>query len=98
MQPEARKGIVHHLLYNLGRVTTYTILGAMAGLSGSFLLLAASIEQFQRAIMIIAGISIILMGLSTAEWLSIPQKKSCNPGSSLMQKILVLFKAPRSAR
>ena len=94
---ETRKGIVHHLLYNLGRVTTYTILGAMAGLSGSFLLLAASIEQFQRAIMIIAGLSIILMGLSTAEWLPLPPpKKGCNSGNLLMQKIMKLFKAPRS--
>ena len=94
---ETRKGLLHHLLYNLGRVTTYTILGGIVGLSGSFLVLAASIEQLQRAIMIIAGISIILMGLSTAEWLPLPSStKSCNPGSSLMQKIMKLFKAPRS--
>ena len=94
---ETRKGILHLLLYNLGRVTTYTILGAMVGLSGSFLVLAASIEQLQRTIMIIAGLSIILMGLSTAEWLPLPPpKKGCNPGSSLMQKIMALFKAPRS--
>ncbi len=94
---ETRKGILHILLYNLGRVTTYTILGAMVGLSGSFLVLAASIEQLQRAIMIIAGLSIILMGLSTAEWLPLPSStKSCNPGNSLIQKIMALFKAPRS--
>ncbi len=93
---ETRQGLLHHLLYNLGRVTTYTILGGIVGFSGSFLVLTASIELYQRAIMIIAGISIILMGLSTAEWLPVPQKNSCNPGSSLMQKILVLFKAPRS--
>ena len=47
---ETRKGILHILLYNLGRVTTYTILGAMVGLSGSFLVLTTSIEQLQRAI------------------------------------------------
>ena len=94
---ETRKGVLHHLLYNLGRITTYTILGALVGLSGSFLILAASIEQLQRAIMIIAGLSIILMGLSTAELLPLPpSKKGCNPGSSLMQKIMKLFKAPRS--
>ena len=94
---ETRKGVLHHLLYSLGRITTYTILGALVGLSGSFLILAASIEQLQRAIMIIAGLSIILMGLSTAELLPLPpSKKGCNPGSSLMQKIMKLFKAPRS--
>ena len=94
---ETRQGILHHLLYNLGRVTTYTILGAIVGLSGSFLVLAASIEQLQRAIMIIAGLSNILMGLSTAELLPLTsQTRRCNPGSSLMQKIMKLFKAPRS--
>jgi sulfite exporter TauE/SafE len=94
---ETRKGILHLLLYNLGRITTYTILGAMVGLSGSFLVLTASIEHLQKAIMIIAGLSIILMGLSTAEWLPLPSStKNCKPGSSLMQKIMALFKAPRS--
>ncbi len=93
---ETRQGLRHHILYNLGRVTTYTILGGAAGLSGSFLVLAASIEQLQHTIMIIAGLSIILMGLSTAEWLPLPQKNSCNPGSSVMQKIMALFKVPRS--
>ncbi|NHQ60157.1 sulfite exporter TauE/SafE family protein [Chlorobium sp. BLA1] len=94
---ETRKGLLHLLLYNLGRVTTYTILGGIVGLSGSFLLLAASIEALQRTIMIIAGLTIILMGLSTAEWLPLPVKSSgCSSGGSVMQKIMSLFKAPRS--
>jgi DNA-directed RNA polymerase specialized sigma subunit len=37
--------VLHHLLYNLGRITTYTILGAIVGLSGSFLVLATAIEN-----------------------------------------------------
>ena len=94
---ETRKGVLHLLLYNLGRVTTYTILGAVVGLSGSFLLLAASIEPLQRVIMILAGLSIILMGLSTAEWLPMPQwGNRCTPGGSAIQKVMDLFKAPRS--
>ena len=94
---ETRQGVLHHLLYNLGRITTYTILGAIVGLSGSFLVLATSIEQLQRTIMIIAGVSIILMGLSTAEWLPLPKQfTSCSTGVSVIQRILVLFKAPRS--
>ena len=77
---ETRQGVLHHLLYNLGRITTYTILGALVGLSGSFLVLTASIEQLQRTIMIIAGLSIILMGLSTAEWLPRSSStRSCTP-------------------
>jgi hypothetical protein len=94
---ETRKGMLHLLLYNLGRVTTYTILGAVVGLTGSFLLLAASIEPLQRAIMIIAGLSIILMGLSTAVWLPLPAKsRGCSPGGKVIQKIMTLFKNSRS--
>jgi len=94
---ETRKGALHHLLYNLGRITTYTILGGLVGLSGSFLVLAASIEHIQKAVMFIAGLSIIMMGLATAEWLPLPQKSSrCSTGGTLMQTIMALFKAPRS--
>ena len=47
--------------------------------------------------MIIAGLSIILMGLSTAEWLPRSSStRSCTSGNSLIQKIMALFKAPRS--
>ena len=94
---ETRKGVLHHLLYNLGRVTAYTLLGGMVGLSGSFLVLAASIVQMQKAIMIITGLSIILMGLATADGLPLPPPtKRCDPSNSLLQKIMALFKAPRS--
>ena len=94
---ETRKGVLHHLLYNLGRVTTYTILGGVAGISGSFLLLAASIESLQRIIMILAGLSIIIMGLSTTEWLPIPLRGNrCSPVASAIQKVMAFFKAPRS--
>jgi sulfite exporter TauE/SafE len=94
---ETRKGLLHLLLYNLGRVTTYSILGGIVGFSGSFLMLATSIETLQRAIMIIAGISIILMGLSTAEWLPLHGRiRGCSQGGKVMQKIMTLFNAPRS--
>ena len=94
---ETRKGVLHLLLYNLGRVTTYTILGGMVGLSGSFLVLATAIEPLQRAIMVLAGISIILMGLANAEWLPLPKWGDfCVPLSPAIQKIMQLFKAPRS--
>ena len=94
---ETRQGILHLLLYNLGRITTYTILGGIVGLSGSFLLLATSIEPLQKAIMVLAGLSIIVMGLATGEWLPIAKKfSSCGPTFPLIQKIMTLFKAPRS--
>ena len=53
----------YHLLYNLGRVTTYTALGAFFGYFGSLW----DISPLARAIMFaIAGILMILMGFSFA--------------------------------
>lgn len=94
---ETRRGMLHHLLYNAGRVTTYTVLGAIAGLSGSFLVLAASIERLQTLIMVLAGLSIVLMGLATLDIL--PLGKNVNSCSWIMPrfgKLMNLFKGPRS--
>jgi hypothetical protein len=71
-----------HLLYNAGRVTTYTILGGVMGATGSFTLVAAHIEGIQKGAMIFAGLMIVIMGLAMTGW--IPLKNSfselCNPG------------------
>jgi sulfite exporter TauE/SafE len=63
------RGLLAHLLFNYGRVTTYTILGGIMGVTGSFLTTVTHIQEFQKGIMIIAGIAIILMGLGLAGWL-----------------------------
>jgi uncharacterized protein len=95
---EKETGTVRHLLFHLGRITTYTLLGGFAGLSGSFLILASSIEKFQTIVLVIAGLFVILMGLATAEWL--PLKNSINTCAPLLpsiRKTMDLFKGPRSA-
>jgi sulfite exporter TauE/SafE len=53
--------ILPHLLYNLGRVTTYAFTGAAMGLAGS---LVNSISVIQNVMAILAGVIMILMGLS----------------------------------
>ena len=58
------KSIIPHLLYNLGRVTTYSIMGGFMGFTGSFVTLSHTFQQLQKSIMIGAGVVIILMGLS----------------------------------
>lgn len=63
------RGLLAHLLFNYGRVTTYTVLGGIMGVTGSFLTTVAYILEVQKGIMIFAGIVIILMGLSLAGWL-----------------------------
>lgn len=58
-----------HLLYHLGRITTYSLLGGAVGLSGSLVRVAIPIEPIQRAVLAGTGVVIILMGLSLSGWL-----------------------------
>jgi len=58
-----------HLLYNTGRVITYTVLGGVMGATGSFTLVAAHIAGIQRGAMILAGVIIIVMALAMSGWL-----------------------------
>ncbi|MBP2673897.1 MAG: hypothetical protein H6Q84_737 [Deltaproteobacteria bacterium] len=64
-----RRATLPHLLFNLGRVTTYAAAGGAFGLSGSFVRLAAAIAPYQRGLMFVAGAAVALMGLSVGGWL-----------------------------
>jgi hypothetical protein len=63
-----------HLLYNLGRITTYSLIGGAAGLAGSFLGIAAGLGPFQKAVALGTGLLVVLMGLSLGGWL--PRRRS----------------------
>ncbi len=63
------KSLVPHILYNLGRISTYTLLGGIIGMTGSFIGMVGHIHGLQRLIMTLAGVLIILMGLGLAGWL-----------------------------
>ena len=63
------RGLLAHFLFNYGRVTTYTVLGGIMGVTGSFLTTVAYIREFQKGVMIFAGVVIILMGVGLAGWL-----------------------------
>jgi len=58
-----------HLLYNAGRVITYTLLGGIMGATGSFSMVAANIAGIQRGALIFAGIMLIVMALAMSGWL-----------------------------
>ena len=58
-----------HLLYNTGRVITYTVLGGIMGATGSFTLVAAHIAGIQKGALIFSGIIIIVMALAMSGWL-----------------------------
>jgi sulfite exporter TauE/SafE len=70
---KGRDVLLPHLLYNAGRVTTYAILGGLAGILGSFTILTSSILSLQKGVLILAGVLVLLMGLAMAGWISLGQ-------------------------
>ncbi len=58
-----------HLLYNAGRVITYTLLGGLMGATGSFSMVASNIAGIQRGALIFAGLMIMIMALAMSGWL-----------------------------
>lgn len=59
---------VPQLLYHLGRITTYAILGGLVAAAGSLTMITANIDTIQKGVMIFTGALIILMGLAMAGW------------------------------
>ncbi|MBI5419058.1 MAG: sulfite exporter TauE/SafE family protein [Deltaproteobacteria bacterium] len=67
--PGRRGELLPHALYNLGRVTTYALLGGAVGLSGSFVRIAVPIEPFQKAVLAGTGVLIMILGLAIGGWI-----------------------------
>ena len=57
-----------HLLYNIGRVLTYAVLGGIMGATGSFTGMISYIAEIQKGVMIFAGMLIVAMGLVMSGW------------------------------
>lgn len=73
-----------HLLYSLGRITTYTFLGAIMGFLGSNVYFLAKMAGIQTYLTVFAGILMIWMGLSQASLL--PKIKFIDASSTLFLK------------
>lgn len=71
---KGRNLIVPHLLYNSGRVITYTLLGGIMGATGSFSMVAANIAGIQRGALIFSGVLVIVMALALSGWLPFGKK------------------------
>ncbi len=56
--------------YNLGRLVSYTLAGALAGGLGLLLAQAGPLEQTQKLLSIVAGLFMIVLGLYLAGWWS----------------------------
>lgn len=57
------------LLYHLGRIITYAILGGIVAIAGSLTMITANIDALQKGVMMFTGILIMLMGLAMAGWI-----------------------------
>ncbi len=79
--------ITPHLLYNSGRVLTYTILGEIFGLLGGTLGVIFAIRDLQGVLQLFAGFVMILIALDLAGWMS-GFGSSSFPGTRLFKKIV----------
>jgi len=69
-----KKILLHNIFYNLGRITTYIILVGIVGLTGSLISLSNTFKVFQKTIMLIMGIVIILGGIKMIGWIPLVHK------------------------
>jgi sulfite exporter TauE/SafE len=65
-KPAAQPSLTYHLLYNLGRITTYSVLGGVLGAIGSFVTYAGARRGISGATLLGAGALMIIMGLNIA--------------------------------
>jgi uncharacterized protein len=65
-KPETRPAFPAHVLYNLGRITTYSFLGGILGYIGSFAAYIGRHRGIPGAALLISGAFMVLMGLNIA--------------------------------
>lgn len=64
------KGVMlPNLLYHVGRISTYIVLGGVMGATGAFTRITTGIGGIQKGVMIFAGLVIIVMGLGMTGWI-----------------------------
>jgi len=67
----AKTPLSYLLAYNLGRIFSYVVAGAIAGGLGALLATGASLHSAQVVLSILAAIFMLLMGLYVAGWYSV---------------------------
>jgi len=76
-----------HLLFNIGRVITYTFMGFCFGLIGETFGIILSIRNFQGGVEILAGLVIILMGLELGNWIPFDSTRYV-PGITVIKNLI----------
>jgi len=86
-----------HLLYNLGRILTYALIGLLVGWMGSAMTVKSSLQDVSRFLLIGSDILIILVGLGSAglfSGLNIMSLEFAGPIRSLSKAVKELRKWP----
>jgi sulfite exporter TauE/SafE len=65
-KPSTLPTLPSHVLYNLGRITTYSLLGGILGYIGSFVTYVGEHRGIPGAVLLISGAFMVLMGLNIA--------------------------------
>ncbi len=65
-----KKVALFHLNYNLGRVLSYVLMGAVFGLIGALLTQSLQMGMIDRSLRIFSGILMVMVGLYIAGWSS----------------------------
>jgi hypothetical protein len=86
--PRSLGSALPHIFYNLGRITTYSIIGGIMGFTGSFAGIVRSIERFQNMTMAVIGLLMIVMGLAASGLFSFGRNKDRDVSQRGMASIL----------
>ncbi len=78
----ARAGLGHHLIFHLGRLSSYMLLGAVAGVVAHLMNLEAFMGQLRSWVSLLAGTTLVLMGLVLTGSLPFPGRGQGNAGAA----------------
>ena len=90
-------GWFFHLLYNLGRISTYTFIGAVVGWLGSALAYTDRFKMVSRSLLIGSDVFVILVGLGTAglfAWLNVSKLDFPGPMKAMTLAVAGLRRLP----
>ena len=65
-KPATEPSLPYHVLYNLGRILTYSLIGGIIGYAGSLASYIGEHRGIPGAVLLIAGVIMILMGMNLA--------------------------------
>lgn len=91
-------GWLFHLLYNTGRITTYTFIGAVVGWLGSALAYTDRFKMVTRSLLLGSDIFVILVGLGTAglfAWLNVSKLDFPGPMKTMTAAVGGLRRLPQ---